>query len=67
MVLEIAARNGIMLINHFKHLERYGGEPWGLELVVRGTRESDADPDDRVVERPWPRAAGDRGCTEQGR
>jgi len=38
MVLEIGVRNGIMLVNHFWHLERYGGETWGFELVVRGAR-----------------------------
>ena len=38
-VLAIAARNGILLINHYQHLERNEGEPFGPELVVRGTRE----------------------------
>jgi Cu/Ag efflux pump CusA len=38
-VLGIAARNGIMLINHYQHLEREEGEPWGLGLVTRGARE----------------------------
>ncbi|MEO5986179.1 MAG: efflux RND transporter permease subunit, partial [Candidatus Limnocylindria bacterium] len=38
-VLGIAARNGIMLINHFQHLERYEGETFGPELVIRGARE----------------------------
>ncbi len=38
-VLGIAARNGIMLINHYQHLERYEGEELGLDLVVRGARE----------------------------
>ena len=38
-VLGIAARNGIMLINHFQHLERYEGETFGPELVLRGARE----------------------------
>ena len=38
-VLGIAARNGIMMINHFQHLERYEGEPFGPGLVVRGARE----------------------------
>jgi CzcA family heavy metal efflux pump len=38
-VLGIAARNGIMMINHFQHLERYEGEPFGLGLVLRGARE----------------------------
>ncbi|HKQ56855.1 MAG TPA: efflux RND transporter permease subunit [Candidatus Eisenbacteria bacterium] len=38
-VLGIAARNGIMLINHYQHLERHEGEPFGLNLVIRGARE----------------------------
>jgi CzcA family heavy metal efflux pump len=38
-VLGIAARNGIMMINHFQHLERFEGEPFGPGLVVRGARE----------------------------
>ena len=28
-----------MLINHYQHLERYEGEPFGLGLVLRGARE----------------------------
>ncbi len=38
-VLGIAARNGIMMINHFQHLERDEGEPFGPDLVIRGARE----------------------------
>lgn len=38
-VLGIAARNGILLINHYQHLEREEGEPFGLELVLRGSKE----------------------------
>jgi CzcA family heavy metal efflux pump len=38
-ILGIAARNGIMMINHFQHLERYEGEPFGPQLVLRGARE----------------------------
>ena len=38
-VLGIAARNGIMMINHFQHLERSEGEPFGPGLVLRGARE----------------------------
>ena len=37
-VLGIAARNGIMMISHFQHLERFEGEPFGLNLVLRGAR-----------------------------
>ncbi|MGH8970777.1 MAG: efflux RND transporter permease subunit, partial [Actinomycetes bacterium] len=38
-VFGIAARNGILLINHFQHLEREEGEAFGPALVLRGARE----------------------------
>jgi CzcA family heavy metal efflux pump len=38
-VLGIAARNGILLVNHFQHLERFEGETFGPALVLRGARE----------------------------
>ncbi len=38
-VFGIAARNGIMMINHFLHLEQHEGETFGPELVIRGARE----------------------------
>jgi CzcA family heavy metal efflux pump len=38
-VLGIAARNGIMLINHYQHLETVEGEVFGPDLVLRGARE----------------------------
>jgi len=38
-VLGIVARNGIMMICHYQHLERVEGEPFGLGLVLRGARE----------------------------
>jgi Cu/Ag efflux pump CusA len=38
-VLGIAARNGIMMINHFQHLEAVEGEEFGPALVLRGARE----------------------------
>ncbi|MGH8885217.1 MAG: efflux RND transporter permease subunit [Egibacteraceae bacterium] len=38
-VLGIAARNGIMLISHYQHLERHEGETFGPGLVLRGARE----------------------------
>jgi CzcA family heavy metal efflux pump len=38
-VLGIAARNGILMISHLQHLEREDGEPFGIELVIRGASE----------------------------
>jgi CzcA family heavy metal efflux pump len=38
-VFGIAARNGILMINHFQHLQRYEGEEFGPALVVRGAKE----------------------------
>ncbi len=38
-VLGIAARNGILMIAHFKHLEEEEGVPFGRLLVVRGASE----------------------------
>jgi len=38
-VLGIAARNGIMLISHYRHLEEQEGVPFGPELVLRGAEE----------------------------
>jgi len=38
-VFGIAARNGILLINHCQHLERHEGEAFGAALVVRGAQE----------------------------
>jgi CzcA family heavy metal efflux pump len=38
-VMGIAARNGILMINHFQHLEQHEGETFGPELVLRGARE----------------------------
>jgi CzcA family heavy metal efflux pump len=38
-VMGIAARNGILLINHCQHLEKYEGERFGPELVLRGAGE----------------------------
>src|SRR6266540_624711 len=39
IVLGIAIRNGIVTTNHFNHLERYEGQAFGPELVLRGARE----------------------------
>jgi CzcA family heavy metal efflux pump len=38
-VLGIAARNGILMINHFQHLEQFEGETFGPNLVLRGAQE----------------------------
>ncbi|KWE48617.1 acriflavin resistance protein [Burkholderia ubonensis] len=38
-VLGIAARNAVMLIKHYQHLEAQPEQPSGLDLVARGARE----------------------------
>jgi CzcA family heavy metal efflux pump len=38
-ILGIALRNQIMLIKHYQHLEVQEGENFGVELVLRGSRE----------------------------
>ena len=38
-VLGIAARNGIMMISHYRHLELSEGESFGINLVLRGAEE----------------------------
>ncbi|MGH2769858.1 MAG: efflux RND transporter permease subunit, partial [Actinomycetota bacterium] len=38
-ILGIVARNGIMQISHYQHLEEKEAEPFGPELVLRGSRE----------------------------
>ena len=38
-VFGIAARNGILMINHFQHLEKEEGMKFGRELVMRGASE----------------------------
>ena len=38
-VLGIAARNGIMLISHYRHLEEEEGMSFGIPLILRGAEE----------------------------
>ncbi len=38
-VIGIAARNGIMLVSHYRHLEREEGVSFGRDLVLRGAEE----------------------------
>lgn len=38
-IFGIAARNGILMLSHFQHLEREEGVPFGPALVLRGAKE----------------------------
>jgi CzcA family heavy metal efflux pump len=38
-VIGISARNGIMMISHYQHLERHEGMSFGRELILRGAEE----------------------------
>jgi CzcA family heavy metal efflux pump len=38
-VIGISARNGIMLVSHYRHLEQVEGVPFGRDLVFRGSEE----------------------------
>ena len=38
-ILGIAARTGILLIQHYRHVEEVEGEEFGLGLVIRGASE----------------------------
>jgi Cu/Ag efflux pump CusA len=38
-VFGIAARNGILMVSHFQHLEHVEGQEFGPQLVLRGTQE----------------------------
>ncbi len=56
-VLGIAARNGIMLVSHYRHLEDVEGMPFGSRSRrARGGGTPGADPDDGARDRPGPRA-----------
>lgn len=35
-VVSVAARNGILLLNHYLHLVKYEGEGWTHEMILRG-------------------------------
>jgi Cu/Ag efflux pump CusA len=39
LLLGVAARNGVMLVRHFQHLEQVEGEAFGPGLVMRGAGE----------------------------
>jgi len=38
-VLGVAVRNGIMLIDHYRHLQQMEGVPFGLPLILQGASE----------------------------
>ena len=38
-VLGVAARNSIMLISHYKHLQTEEGQSFGIDLIIRGAKE----------------------------
>ncbi len=38
-ILGLSARNSIMLVEHYRHLEEVEGEPFGLNLILRGASE----------------------------
>ena len=38
-VIGIAARNGILLVSHYRYLETEEGEPFGRALILRGSEE----------------------------
>lgn len=38
-VLGIAARNGVMLISHYRHMEEVEGDTFGEDMLIRGSQE----------------------------
>lgn len=38
-VLGIAARNGVMLISHYRHMEVEEGQEFGADMIIRGAQE----------------------------
>ncbi len=59
-ILGIAARNGIMLLSHYRHLQTEEHVDFGRELFLRGAEERlGPDPDDRINNRPRPRPIDD--------
>lgn len=38
-VLGIAARNGVMLISHYRHMEEVEGDRFGEEMIIKGSQE----------------------------
>lgn len=38
-VLGIAARNGVMLISHYRHMEEQEGESFNQEMIIKGSQE----------------------------
>jgi Cu/Ag efflux pump CusA len=38
-VLGVAARNSIMLISHYKHLQTKEGHSFGIDLIILGAKE----------------------------
>ncbi|MCF6198615.1 MAG: efflux RND transporter permease subunit [Hyphomicrobiaceae bacterium] len=38
-ILGVAARNGVLLVSHYQHLEKSENMPFGLDLVLRGAGE----------------------------
>ncbi len=61
-VLGIAARNGIMLVSHYKHLRTVEGVPFGASTFpARRAGTPRADPDDGLLRRTRAGAAGGKG------